>query len=50
MESTTDPTEIVRICRKIIRAHESEIWTESEGPGKGARFLFTLLVATPHGS
>jgi signal transduction histidine kinase len=38
------------ICRKIIRAHEGEIWAESEGPGKGARFLFTLPVTTRHGS
>ena len=38
------------ICRKIIRAHEGEIWAESEGPGKGARFLFTLPVSTLHGS
>jgi len=33
------------ICRKIIHAHDGEIWAESEGPGKGARFLFTLPVA-----
>jgi signal transduction histidine kinase len=34
------------ICRKIIRAHDGEIWAESDGPGKGARFRFTLPVAT----
>jgi signal transduction histidine kinase len=34
------------ICRKIIRAHDGEIWAESEGPGKGARVRFTLPVAT----
>jgi signal transduction histidine kinase len=33
------------ICRKIIRAHDGEIWAESDGPGKGARFRFTLPVA-----
>jgi PAS domain S-box-containing protein len=33
------------ICRKIIRAHDGEIWAESEGPGKGARVRFTLPVA-----
>jgi len=38
------------ICRKIIRAHEGEIWAESDGPGKGARFRFTLPVAAPHES
>jgi signal transduction histidine kinase len=38
------------ICRKIIRAHAGEIWAESEGPGKGARFHFTLPVAAPHES
>jgi PAS domain S-box-containing protein len=38
------------ICRKIIRAHAGEIWAESEGPGRGARFLFTLPVAAPHES
>lgn len=38
------------ICRKIIRAHEGEIWAESEGPGTGARFFFTLPVSRPHGS
>jgi signal transduction histidine kinase len=32
------------ICRKIIRAHDGEIWAESDGPGRGARFLFTLPV------
>ena len=38
------------ICRKIIRAHDGEIWAESEGPGKGARLFFTLPVATPRES
>jgi signal transduction histidine kinase len=35
------------ICRKIIRAHQGEIWAESEGPGTGSRFRFTLPVVTP---
>jgi two-component system clock-associated histidine kinase SasA len=33
------------ICRKIVRAHQGEIWAESEGPGHGSRFHFTLPVA-----
>jgi two-component system sensor histidine kinase VicK len=35
------------ICRKIVRAHHGEIWAESEGPGHGSRFHFTLPVAEP---
>jgi two-component system, OmpR family, sensor histidine kinase VicK len=37
------------ICRKIIRAHQGEIWAESDGPGHGARFHFTLPVVDPAG-
>ncbi len=33
------------ICRKIIRAHHGEIWAESDGPGHGSRFHFTLPLA-----
>jgi two-component system sensor histidine kinase VicK len=33
------------ICRKIIRAHEGEIWAESDGPGQGSSFHFTLPLA-----
>lgn len=35
------------ICRKIIRAHQGEIWAESDGPGHGSRFHFTLPRADP---
>lgn len=35
------------ICRTIIHAHRGEIWAESDGPGQGARFHFTLPVADP---
>jgi two-component system sensor histidine kinase VicK len=37
------------ICRKIIRAHQGEIWAESDGAGQGTRFHFTLPVADPAG-
>jgi PAS domain S-box-containing protein len=30
------------IVRRIVEAHGGEIWAESEGPGKGAVFCFTL--------
>jgi signal transduction histidine kinase len=32
------------ICRKIVRAHQGEIWAESDGPGHGSQFHFTLPV------
>jgi signal transduction histidine kinase len=35
------------ICRKIIRAHHGEIWAESDGPGQGTEFHFTLPIADP---
>ncbi len=33
------------ICKGIIEAHGGRIWAESDGPGLGARFTFTLPLA-----
>ena len=30
------------ICRGLVNAHGGRIWAESDGPGRGARFTFTL--------
>ncbi len=34
----------LNICKEIIQMHGGEIWAESEGEGKGSRFIFTLPV------
>ena len=35
------------ICKGIIEANGGRIWAESDGPGLGARFTFTLQLADP---
>jgi len=33
------------IVKEIVGNHQGKIWAESEGKGKGSRFIFTLPVA-----
>ncbi len=37
------------IAQRLVEAHGGRIWAESEGPGKGSRFVFTVPLRRPTG-
>jgi len=32
------------LARELVKLHGGELWAESEGPGKGCKFIFTLPI------